>query len=205
MTHDITLLLVGAASGVVVAFFGGLLSFVTTSVTQGTQHVRDLELLAGQIEAERQTKSDDAARQIRRDRLQPVLDLMTEMEGFLAYKLWSESMNEQRDAISRSVLLPLVGADNVEEAWKVARERIMKGVEYDPQWNSIVARALIASLRIGDRNLRAELMLFPIAMQSAGFDLSQGSIRLGELHNRMEEYAAMIATKTALSSQPIGA
>ena len=87
MPHDIVLLLIGAASGVVVAFFGAALSYVATRSTQAAQHKHDIEMQTKQIAADIAAVTAEEPRRTKREQLAPVYEALDDLERYLAFRI----------------------------------------------------------------------------------------------------------------------
>jgi hypothetical protein len=190
-------ILLGGLIGIAATVVGWFLNSRTARDAQQRQRKYDLEMQEQSLQAERQKGRDEALREARRDRLQPVFELLRELEQTLAYRLSEESIQAFEAAVGLdSPLAPAVAGGAPDGARRTSREVLQEMVaelrrDIPPAPKDLVTRAASVILRIGDEDLRNNLLMVCVAASSGDYE-SRVFANMAIIHARLEAYAVAI-------------
>jgi len=170
-------------------------TFVVTWMTQARQQTHELAMQQQRLQAERQNRQDEAIRATRRATLQPVFDVLAELEAGYAHRRWGELIKLAEKAgvldLSSSDLFP----DGVPEAVSVKLMKKIQDVIPAPS-PGLAARVSVVRYRIDDESIRRDLLALALGLSKPDRDDVDMLRKIAELHTRLEHYAASIDSST---------
>jgi len=176
-----------AVSGVIFWF----LNSRTAREVQEREERHELQMQEQRLQAERQSKEDDAVRAMRRTRLQPLFDVLAELDNYLAYCSFRRAVEEAEQAgVPQRIAAHLFPEGVSPERLRRMQEEV-KNLVPDPPAD-LSSRALISLSRIGDEGLREEMSRVFHAMFKPGSDWVGLASKMADIHARLERYAASI-------------
>jgi hypothetical protein len=181
--------LISTISGVVAWHFNSQ----TSRDIQERQQKHELAMQEQRLEAERKNRQDEAIRAARRVGLEPVLNLMAEVEGGYTYRFWKSVVEKVgKDNVFDATLTDLA-ADLFPDGMPAdARARVVRDmVDVVPQPSpEILARAAAVIPRINDENLRRDMFFLVSGLFSPISDFRVRFLKVADVHTRLERYAA---------------
>ncbi len=191
-------IVLGSALSTVSGVVFWVLNSRTARDTQERQQRHDLQMQGQRLDAERRAAQDDALREARRARLQPVFDVLAELEVGQAHAMWKEAIErvEASGEAEKAATQVLAGQMPPEGASKAARDVAREALqellkEVPPPSKALAMRAAPVVFRIGDETLRTELvaLLMSAALEKLGEDALS---KMADIHARLEAYVAKI-------------
>jgi hypothetical protein len=178
-------LLISLASGVT----AGLLTGGAALLVQRRQQGHDLAMQNQRLEAQRQSEQDEAIRAARRISLQPVFELMAELESGYAHRRWKvliEAAEEEGvlDYTGKGLLPEPLPKDVSLEVAKRMRQ-IVPAPRAD-----LLVRASVVRSRIDDEGIRDDLLKLAFGLGKGDTDDTAMLAKIAELHARLERYVA---------------
>ena len=165
------------------AFTGGV-----AWVIQHRQQKHELNMQQERLQAERQSRQDEAIRQMRRERLQPAFEALADYERELTYRSWSQGVDEYQGEGRGGE-----GSDAVASISQEERERVRRMMaEHRPSRAETVLHAISAAARIDDDGLRGEILSLMSVVGRGQPDVNAGIAALRKVYPRLERYAASI-------------
>jgi hypothetical protein len=166
-------------------------ALVVSWITQRRQQVHELAMQQQRLDAERQSRRDEAIRASRRAQLQPVFDLLAELEEGYAHRRWKAVIDlAEKDGVfdfTDPDLMPGGVPESVSiEVMKMIREMIPAPTP------PLVARASVVRLRIDDESIRRDLAALAGGLLSSDLDDTGRLHQIADLHTRLERYAAAV-------------
>jgi hypothetical protein len=141
------------------------------------------------LEAQRQSEQDEAIRAARRISLQPVFELMAELESGYAHRRWKvliEAAEEEGvlDYTGKGLLPEPLPKDVSLEVAKRMRQ-IVPAPRAD-----LLVRASVVRSRIDDEGIRDDLLKLAFGLGKGDTDDTAMLAKIAELHARLERYVA---------------
>ena len=170
-----------------IALAGGALPTAAALAVERMRHGHSLIMQERRLQAERQEKREEFAREVRRERLQPVFDLLTEMELGYSHRLWTAALDGIgiEGMVDRAVEGMAASPEIRAQVLKEMKELI------PPSPVDLVARAPTVILRIDDDKIRQDLFLLALGLFGSGPDDAQLK-KVANVHARLERYIADI-------------
>lgn len=185
--RELVILLIGVASGVVVAAFGGALTLISSAFIQDRQHRHERELNRDRAQA-------DALLEFRRLRLVPILDFVTSLEAQVAYRRWEAAFAAMREDGLPEGVLPGVPREMItEEVWFKLKEQTGSRFPHRHR-DEIAGQATTLLSRVEDLELRAELfaLAYEVTADECDFDSIDG--RLERVHAGLDAQISRLPT-----------
>jgi len=179
--------LLSTISGVV----GWYLNSITSRKVQERQQKHELAMEQQRLEAERQNRRDESARNVRYARLQPVFDLLAEVEGGYAHRMWKAVLE---DAEKKGVLDDAIAQRLPQGIPAEVRTEVLKSLQERVPSPPIelLLRAYAVIFRVSDESICWDLFLLVNSLFGSGLDDAALLRKIGDVHARLERYAASI-------------
>jgi hypothetical protein len=184
--------LISTISGIVFWF----LNSRTSREVQVRQQAHELAIQQQRVEADRNSRRDDAIRAARRARLEPVFALLAELEAGYSHSVWRDAWQHlEKDGVLDNAtgdagegLFP----DGVPAQIRAeVRQKILQTLP-EPSVE-LLAKAVPVIFRIGDKQLRDDLLVCLGAL-FVSTDTPKRILALSRIHGRLEHYAATVDT-----------
>ncbi len=164
----------------------------TLAVTWIAQRWRQADELAMQqqrLEAERQSRKDEAIRATRSVQLQPVFDVLAELEEGYAHRRWKALVDQAEREGALTIIDRLPDGMSVEMLKRL-------GEEIPAPHPKLAARAAVVRLRIDDEGIRRDLLELALGVIDADLTDADRLHKIADLHTRLERYAAAVDPST---------
>jgi hypothetical protein len=167
----------GAATALIGVALGAALSLLANLVVQRSAHGHDAR-----------QRALEAIRDMRRERIAPLFNLVREMEEALAYRA-QDSLFKQ--AMASSNAAKLIPEDRRQELEAYLRTYMMQGVKQNEAAVSFPMRVLSLVPRVNDRHIGDALVEVAFSLLALGdFDVGECAMKLVDVHERLERYVA---------------
>ncbi len=190
--------LLSTISGVIFWF----LNSKTSDNVQTRAQEHEARMQEQRIASERHGQRDEAIRAMRRERLQPVFDVLQQVDNWLTFQGWRHVIESAESTkMEREVLQKLFPSGLPREAISaIADVRLEIRQLVPPPSPDLPFRAITAAVRVDDEQLSADLLLLGAALANPSDQIGWVSANLPKIHTRLEWYAA--AAESAEQQSP---
>ena len=170
------------------AVLGGLVVGGTALLVQHRQLHHERDMQAARLKAESENLSRERGRDLRRSELEPVLDLLREIDERLTGATWSDAIDAARKDIDKhrsETHLPKM----TEEKWQRMKRSMMESI---PSPQGELAPRLVGVLhRVRDHQIQTDLaIVVGLLTQTEEPIPSAISPTLARIHASLEQYVA---------------
>ena len=184
---DVTGIVLGGAIAIASGTVMWYLNSRTSREVQERQQKHELEMQEQRLEAERQNRRDESARNVRYARLQPVFDLLAEVEGGYAHRAWKLMLEQAEvEGALDSAIAQQLPQDVREQVWTEVVNRV------PPSPVELLARASAIIFRVDDEDIRRDLLLLVFSLFKSDLDIDALLRKIADVHARLERYAASV-------------
>lgn len=183
-------LLISLVSGVT----SGLLTGGAALFIQRRQHGHEIAMQGQRLDAERAAEEHEAIRQMRRERLRPVFELLDELEVWYGVAIERKTLEEVRSLPPEKLPPDKLPAGISAEMWPTVVQKVLDGIE-GPK-TDFLQRAGRLSFRVGDRPLGLELILLVAAVFPELPSPDVSPLRVADFRERLEQYAARVSASS---------